>query len=213
MHRSHRPLAALSTLAAALLGLAACASTGPAVHLQTLMPATLAARDAAISARPPIAVELGTIRLPAQADQPQWLVRLPDGSVVALEQERWASPLRDEFRQALVEELIVHAGVVDVHGAAAGAPPPWRLGVEVRRFDSMPGQEARIEGSWTLLAGVPGARPWRCEWLVREAAAGGIPELAAAHRRAVVRLADQIGDSLVALGRGAALECPRPDAR
>ena len=204
MIRSHRPPAALSTVATALLGLAACASSGPAVHLQTLMPATLAARDAA---------ELAAIRLPAQVDQPQWLVRLPDGSVVALEQERWASPLRDEFRQALLEELIVYAGVVDVHGPMAGAPPPRRLGVEVRRFDSIPGQEARIEGSWSLLAGAPSARPWLCEWLIREAAPGSIPELAAAHRRAVVRLADQIGDSLVALGRGGALNCPRPDTR
>jgi uncharacterized lipoprotein YmbA len=213
MIRSHRPPAALSTVATALLGLAACASSGPAVHLQTLMPATLAARDAAASARPPIPIELAAIRLPAQVDQPQWLVRLPDGSVVALEQERWASPLRDEFRQALLEELIVYAGVVDVHGPMAGAPPPRRLGVEVRRFDSIPGQEARIEGSWSLLAGAPSARPWLCEWLIREAAPGGIPALAAAHRRAVVRLADQIGDSLVALGRGGALDCPRPDTR
>jgi uncharacterized lipoprotein YmbA len=213
MHRSRLPLAASSVVMAAVLGLAACASSGPAMHLQTLMPAALAARDAAASGRAPIPIVLDAIRLPAQVDQPQWLVRLPDGSVVALEQERWASPLRDEFRQALLEELIVHDGVVEARASVAGAPQPLRLSVDVRRFDSIPGLEARIEGSWTLLSGAPGTPPWRCEWLVRETAGPAIPELAAAHRRAVVRLADQIGDSLVALGRGGPLDCPRSDPR
>jgi hypothetical protein len=215
MRRRIRPFLAVASpvTMAAVLALGACASAGLAVHLQTLMPAELAPRSVAAVAGAPMAIVLEPIRLPARVDQPQWLVLLPDDSLLALEQERWASPLRDEFRQALLEELVAHTGVVEVRALAAGAAPPVRVGVEVRRFDSIPGREARIEGSWTLRSGTPGALPWRCQWLVREPAAPGIPALAAAHRRAVVRLADGIGDSLVALQRGSPIECPRSDPR
>ncbi len=200
--------------AAALFALAACSSTTPSVRLHSLMPSTLASRaDGASAARPQIPVVLAPIGLPTQVDQPQWLVRLPDGTLAALEQERWAAPLRDEFRQALLEELIVHTGVVEAHQAVAGQVPPTRINVDVRRFDSIPGSEARIEGSWTLTAGSPQATPRHCEWLIRETAEPGMPALAAAHRRALVRLADGIGDSLDALQRGEALACPRSDPR
>jgi hypothetical protein len=200
--------------AAVLFALVACSSTTPSVHLHSLMPATLSARDEGASAtRVPIAVVLAPIGLPAQVDQPQWLVRLPDGSLAALEQERWAAPLRDEFRQALLEELIVHSSVVEARQPLPGSTPPTRISVDVRRFDSIPGREARIEGSWSLTAGSPGSQPRHCEWLIRETAEAGMPALAAAHRRAVVRLADGIGDSLEALQRGGGLACPRSDPR
>lgn len=189
--------------ALALLALAACSASAPPVRLHTLMPAEPAARDAG---RAPFAIALEAIRLPAQVDQPQWLVRLPDDSLALLEQERWASPLGDEMRQALLEELAARYGAAEGRGMAGA--PLLRVGVEVRRFDSIPGQEARIEASWTVAAA--GAAPLlRCEALLREPAGVGMATLAAAHRRAVVRLGDAIGDSLVSI-RASAPACPSP---
>jgi uncharacterized lipoprotein YmbA len=198
---------------AAVLVLAACASAGPPVRLHTLMSAELAPRSAAVAGGVPEPIAVEPIRLPAQVDQPQWLVRLTDGSLAALEQERWASPLGDEFRQALLEELFAHAGVVESRNSAAGAAPAVRVAIDVRRFDSIVGREARIEGSWTLLPASSGALSVRCEWLLREPAPAGMAELAAAHRRAIVRLADGLGDSLVSLRRGERVACPPSDPR
>lgn len=196
---------------AALLALAACSASVPPVRLHTLMPAQLGARDPAAS-RSPIAIALEPIRVPAQVDQPQWLVRLPDESMAVLEQERWASPLPDELRQALLEELAVHYGAVEGRAAATGSTSVLRIGVELRRFDSIPGHEARMEAVWTIASG--GAVPaLRCEGLLREAAPAGMPALAAAHRRVVVRLADAIGDSLVAIRASANAACPALDPR
>ena len=189
--------------AVVLLALAACSASAPPVRLYSLMPAEPAARD---PGRAPIAIALEPIRVPAQVDQPQWLVRLPDDSLAVLEQERWASPLGDELRQALLEELAARYGAVEER-AAAGMPV-LRIGVELRRFDSIPGQEARIEATWTVAAS-GAAPPLRCEALLREPAAAGMPALAAAHRRAVVRLADAIGDSLASV-RASAPACPSP---
>jgi uncharacterized lipoprotein YmbA len=134
--------------------------------------------------------------VPAQGDQPQWVVRLADDTVAVLEQERWASSLRDELREALLEELIVSHGMVDARTVPAPASPPWRIAIDVRRFDSLPGREARLEGSWTITGGAGARAASRCEWLWREPAGPGMTGLAHAHRRALSRLADPVAPPL-----------------
>ena len=192
-----------------MLALAAC-GTPPPTHFHSLMPSEVAARSAAPAASG-VVFRLEPIRLPAQVDQPQWLVQLGDESMAVLEQERWASPLRDELEQALLEELIVGQGAID----ARTQPAPGsvaRVAVDVRRFDSLPGREARIQGSWTI-TGSDARSSSRCEWLIREPAAGSFPALAAAHRRAVSRLGAAIGQALGSLRRGEAAGCPALDSR
>ena len=196
---------------AALLALCACSTSAPPVRLHSLMPAEPSPREPALRGAP-LFVVLEPIRLPAQVDQPQWLVRLPDETLASLEQERWASPLRDELRQALLEQLAARFGVVEGRSTVPAAAPPLRVALDVRRFDSVPGREARLEGSWTVAA-AGAAATLRCTLLLREAAAGGMPELAAAHRRAVVRLADSIGASLVAVQAASPAPCPAGDPR
>ena len=185
------------------LALAACASA-PQTRLHTLMPAQSATRGAGTPSTP-VPIVLEAIRIPAQVDQPQWLVRLPDDSLALLEQERWASPLQDELRQALLEALGARHAIVE---ALPGAASPWRVRLELSRFDSAPGSGARIEGSWLLVSGDVRRPAQRCEWRFAEAATGGFPALAQAHRQAVLRLADALGESLQKLGRGEAAACP-----
>jgi uncharacterized lipoprotein YmbA len=175
------------------------------------MPVELVAPDAGRVARTgsaPIPVVLEPIRLPTQVDQAQWLVRLPDDSLAVLEQERWASPLRDELREALLQVLAAGFGAVEARSAVAGAPV--RIAVDVRRFDSLPGREARSEGSWTVASG-GGAPALHCEWLIREPAPGPVGALAAAHRRAVARLGAAIGAALVSVKAGQSATCPPLD--
>jgi hypothetical protein len=209
--RPTRTLARCATLVGAL-ALAACSAVAP-TQFHTLMPGEVAARPNASASAPAgsAVIVLEPIRVPAQVDQPQWVVRLADGSLAVLEQERWASPLRDELHEALLEELIVRHGMVDARTVPAPAPPPWRIAIDVRRFDSLPGREARIEGSWTITGGAGQRAASRCEWLLREPAGPGMTALAEAHRRAVVRLADAIAGAIVQARRGESPSCPAPD--
>ena len=207
--RAARGFAAHRAWTCATLGLmlAGCASP-PATRLHTLMPAQPVARAAAATAAP-LAVVVEPIRIPAQVDQPQWLVRLPDDSLALLEQERWAAPLQDELRMALLEALGGRFGMVE---ATTGSASPWRIRLDLRRFDSVPGREARIEGSWLLGRSEARQPGFRCDWRFAEpAAAGGIPALAAAHRRAVLRLAGALGESLQKLNQGETPTCPARD--
>ncbi|MEO5882201.1 MAG: PqiC family protein [Caldimonas sp.] len=199
-----RPLSA--TAFAALVVLGACSTSAPPTRLHSLMPSEPTPREPGAAGRVPVFVSLEPIRLPAQVDQPQWLVRLPDDSLASLEQERWASSLRDELRQALLEQLGARFGVVDGRSVIPQAAAPVRVALELRRFDSIPGREARIEAAWTVVGGAAAAI--RCSVLLSEPAQGGMAELAAAHRRAVARLAVAIGASLVAVPPASLPGCP-----
>jgi hypothetical protein len=213
-HGRQRRLLPNAAVFIAALALVACATPSP-THFYSLMPSEVVpSAAAAASATRSLAIALEPVRMPIQVDQPQWLVHLPDDSVALLEQERWASPLGDEFRAALLEQLIVGHGAIDARTRPAPGPAPWRIRVDVRRFDSLPGVEARIEGSWSIDGG-GGDRfaSSRCEWLLREPAAGPMAALAAAHRRAVARLGDAIAVTLARLARGETPACPALDER
>ena len=85
--------------------------------------------------------------LPVQVDVAPIVVRLPDDSMRALEHERWIAPLADEIRAALALRI-------DAALAAAPAAPtaaaPWRVALDVQRFDSTLGGAASMQAVWSL---------------------------------------------------------------
>lgn len=207
---AHGSIRLIVAVAAVLSG----CSSAPVVRYHTLMPGDVPSRSAASSSSSSsiaIAIVLEPVRVPAQVDQPQWLVRLGDGTMAILERDRWASGLGDEFRQALREQLIAGHGAIEARpGAGSG---PIRVGVDVRRFESIVSRDARTEGTWTLVGSeASGARVFRCEWFIRESAEAGTMSLAAAHRRAVARLGDAIAEALLKFSRNEAPSCPARDA-
>ena len=102
-------------------------------------------------------------------------------------------------------------GAVDVRTAApsqtASPTPVWRITVDVSRFESSPGREARLDSRWHATSGQPGAPSAACASTLREPVADGMAALAQAHRRAVARLGDEIGQQLQALQRGEGARC------
>jgi len=124
-----------------------------------------------------------SISVPSQVDQPELVVRQPDGSMALLESERWIAPVGDEIRSALGLAL-------QRQWPAASAPGHIR--VEVQRFDSAPGSYALIEAGWTITLDTDPKRSVSCRSIVRKSVAGGYPALAAGHRAALQDLAAQM---------------------
>jgi uncharacterized protein len=148
------------------------------------------------------AIDLATVTVPTSVDQPQWVLRMPDGSLRVLEQERWIAPVRDELRAALFERWAQRLDAVDARlQPARGA---WQVTVDVSRFESVPGQGVWLEANWSVRAAEPRAGSPACSSRLHEATGGDVAALAAAHRRAVVRLADLIA------ARMASPEAPCP---
>jgi uncharacterized lipoprotein YmbA len=79
--------------------------------------------------------------------------------------------------------------------------------VDVGRFDSRQGLAA-MEASWSVTAVGSTSAALACSASNREAAEAGMPALAAAHRRILVRLGEAIGEALVALQAGKPAGCP-----
>jgi len=189
---------------ALVLALAGCASQAP-VRFHSLLPAPAASAPAPTAAAP-LVVELGPVTVPAAVDQPQWVLRAADDSLRVMEDERWIAPLRDELRAAVMARLAERFNAVDARtrpGPASG----WRLRIEVQRFESVVGREAWLEAAWSATSVAAPVRTLGCTSRLHEAAAGDVPAIAAAHRRAVQRLADQIGERLLGLERGGAVSC------
>jgi uncharacterized lipoprotein YmbA len=198
---------------AVLLVMGGCVAAGSKApeRFHTLLAPESPAPSASTGAVHTVYVDLLPVRVPAQVDHAQWVVRQPDDTLLVLEQDRWAAPLPDEVRGAVVERLAARWGAVDVRAVGLPQAAVWRVRVDVQRFESIPGREARLEAAWSvsLPASAESQREAAtlvCRSVFVDAVAdGGVPALATAHRRNVVKLADAIGERLQAGGSGS---CP-----
>jgi uncharacterized lipoprotein YmbA len=195
-------LCALMIGSAAVAVFVGCASTSTPARFHTLLPP---ADDAAPRTRvaPAVRVEVAPVTLPVQVDVAQLVVRLPDDSMRALEHERWIAPLADEMRNALA--LRIDAAIAQAPAAAAAAAP-WRVTLEVQRFDSALGGSASLQAVWSLQQ--PGSGTGlRCQVNDREAVGSGPAALVAAHRAIIERLGDAIGRALRSAAAGGTPAC------
>ena len=196
MRRSTAPVftAALGML------LAACASA-PVTRMHSLLvappsPAALPAQSVSSG----VAWELVGVSVPAQVDTPQFVLRLPDGTLTQLEHERWASPLTDELRAALGQRL----AQVSVPATSSTG---WQLTVELRRFDALLGTRVVLEADWSIRSAQSHGARLRCHGVFEQPAPGGVDAVAAGHRATVARLGDAMAAGLAALATGMTPGC------
>ncbi len=190
-------------LAAALIGLLGACASAPATRWHSLLGAPQAQGARGAAAVPAHGIEIGSLSLPTAVQQPALLVRLSDGSLSLLEQERWVAPLGDELRILLIEALAT------LPGAAASAASPnaaWRLSLEVTRFDSVLGQMAALEARWSLRRASDGLASATCATRLEHSVGPGAAALVAGHQRAAAALAQAVVASIPSLtqGRGCA---------
>ena len=188
---------------AVLALLAGCASVQPPRY-HTLMPAPASGVRPAAPAGS-LAWEVLPVAIPAGVDQPQWVVRHVDGSLAVLEQERWVAPLGEEIRAAVVERLTQDLGAPAV---LAEPRKRWRIRIDVHRFESASGREARLDATWTLSSDAEAATALRCRGeFMQTPAASGYLALAKGHQQVVAAFADAIGSELKALNAGQTATC------
>lgn len=179
----------------------ACSST--VVRYHSLMPDLAVPADPAGGlARPgkPLLFSIQPVGLPALVDRQEFVAR-QGGQVLILENERWATMLGDEMREALGTYLQRALGGRNVTGLV---PPPDApvLGVTlmVRQFESAPGQYTLVDADWAL---APQGRGEKGERMLCHAhnltkapvGGGGNAELAKSYQAAFAMLAGQIAES------------------
>lgn len=169
--------------------LTACASTTPTYYTLQASSAAPAAAPAAQQAWK--GFKLRRMDVPAQLDRRSFvLTQTADGQVKLLNDSQWASPLPDEMSLALVSGLQDRLGVPQL-ASAAPKTPLWQIDVLVQRFESVFGERATLELSWTLTPMGFEGKTQQCRWLDSEPAST-VPELVQAHRQLQQRWADAL---------------------
>jgi uncharacterized lipoprotein YmbA len=192
--------------AAACIGmaalLAACATTDTD-HFYTLNGAAAAPAPASPAAGGQIYIEMLAVNVPAQVKRKELVVATGAGQVDMLDHHRWIGPLADEIGHALSLQVSGELGAIDVYRTPypAGAAP-YRISTNVQRFESVPGQYALIDATWSVRR-VGSETVLTCRSVLREPVGQGYDALVAGHRAAIMKLGNAIA-AAVRKGPGSA---------
>jgi len=176
--------------AAACLGmsalLAACATTDND-HFYTLNGNAPASAPAAVAGQP-VYIEMLAVNVPAQVKRKELVVATGAGKVDMLDHHRWIGPLADEIGHALSLQVSGELGAIDVYRTPypAGAAP-YRISTNIQRFESVAGQYALIDATWSVRQ-VGSETVLTCRSVLREPVGAGYEALVAGHRAALARL-------------------------
>jgi len=179
-----------SIQAAACIGmaalLAACATTD-SDHFYTLNGPAAPAPTAQAAAQP-VYIEMLAVNVPAQVKRKELVVTTGAGQVDMLDHHRWIGPLADEIGHALSLQVSAELGAIDVYRTPypAGAAP-YRISTNVQRFESVPGQYALVDATWSVRQ-VGSDAVLTCRSVLREPVGQGYDALVAGHRAALARL-------------------------
>lgn len=178
--------------AALLLLAGACSS--PPTQFYALSSTAPAATSAPATGKLSIAV--GPVSIPALVDRPQMVLDAGPNQVRVDEFSRWAAPLADEITRVTVVNLGRLAAPAEVWPAAAlgSAKADVRVRIDVQELRSEPGKSAELDARWTVQRG-DSLRSGRARF--SEPSPGpGADALAAAHSKALARLAEQIAEAV-----------------
>ncbi|WP_066739337.1 membrane integrity-associated transporter subunit PqiC [Cupriavidus sp. D384] len=211
------------TLCATLVGLAwlgGCASPEPRYYTLATG-ATATASNAAPGIAPstqPLWIEVSPVRVPERLNRAQLVViDGKTGSVKLLDQSRWSSPLPDELRDALSQQLQGNLGAVDTYQQGiSDVTPVYRITTEVVRLDADPGQRAGASIAWTVRR-LPDGRVLSGRTEADLPAPGQVDGVVGAYRQIVAATASDIAAGVQSLrvqgGAAASSASPTSPAR
>lgn len=186
----------MKSIACLLVGLtfmlAGCAS--PQVRYHTLVNPQPVAHPAASQN---FVIEMMPVGVPAQLDTQQVVIRQSDSSIAVLDDDRWLSPLGDELQTALSSRITQQFSTVDIAGLAPdNGKPAVRILVQIRRFDSWPGNAVSLDADWSLSTLNAQTRSRLvCKSHLSQTLSGEGAPLFSAWQQVVDRLANQIGQT------------------
>lgn len=189
-------------LAAALLATAALCACGssPQPRFYTLSSGAPPQQAAGTA---PFSVAIGAVTVPEIVDRPQLVTRAAGNQVAINEFARWAEPLKNAIPRAIADNLTqsLNGARVITYPQSGNADTDYLVAIEVRRFDSAPGEAATIELLWSVRPPKSGA-PKTGRSVVREPVQGNDNDaLVAAHGRALAAVSADIANAIRSGGR------------
>jgi uncharacterized lipoprotein YmbA len=139
-------------------------------------------------------IDVRVVHTPPQLNRSELMVRTGPAEVALLENERWASPVKDEIKEAVRLELQRRLGRM------TGLRPDFTkltLDIEVQHLEAELGRYALLQASWRATLSSTGQRPngaraTTCTFQADEKIHAGYAGIVEGYQREVVALADAI---------------------
>jgi uncharacterized lipoprotein YmbA len=139
-------------------------------------------------------IDVRVVHTPPQLNRSELMVRTGPSEVTLLENERWASPLKDEIKDALRLELQLRLGRM------TGLRPDFTkltVDLDVQHLEAELGRYALLQASWSATSSATGqrsngARATTCTFQANEKVHAGYAGLVEGYQREIAALADAI---------------------
>jgi uncharacterized lipoprotein YmbA len=182
--------------------------TSAPVRYYTLTPPpdrTLPASEATL------AIDVRVVHTPQQLNRSELMVRTGPTEVTLLENERWASPVNDEIKDAVRLELQRRLGRM------TGFRPDFTrltLDIDVQHLEAELGGYALLEASWSATLSATGqqsngARATTCTFQADEKIHTGYAGIVEGYQREIAALADAIVTVLTSPANGIDAPCQK----
>jgi uncharacterized lipoprotein YmbA len=156
-----------------------------------------------------ISIDVRVVHIPPQLKRAELMVRTGPTDVTILENERWASPVTDEVKDALHLELQRRLGSVN---GSRSTFAKITLDLDVQRLEAEPGRYAMLEASWraawsTTDAPSTGTRATICTFRANEKIPAGYAGMVEGYQREIAALAEAIVAVLTSSANGNDASC------
>ncbi len=192
-------------IAVALLVSAGVGCTSAPVRYYTLTPTPDKTLPASQTTLP---IEVRVLHIPPQLNRAELMVRAGATEMTLLENERWASPVSDEIKDALRLELQRRLGADGFRPALA----TLTLDIDVQRLEAELGQYALLEASWSANLSAAGrrsigARVTTCTFQADEKIHSDYAGMVEGYQREIAAFADAIVAVLMSPASGIDAPC------
>jgi uncharacterized lipoprotein YmbA len=173
-----------------IVGIGAACTSAP-IRYYTLTPPS---DEPLRAARATLPIDVRVVHIPPQLNRFELMVRTGATETTLLENERWASPMKDEIKDAVRLELQRRLGGIT-------GLPALTVDIDVQRLEAQLGRYAVLEASWSADSSgagqrAGGARVTACAFRAEERIHSGYAGMVEGYQREFAALADAIAAGL-----------------
>jgi uncharacterized lipoprotein YmbA len=145
-----------------------------------------------------VSVFVGPVSVPESVDRTAMVLRTGANRVEIDDGNRWAEPLKSAIPRVVAETLMRELGTPRVMSSRAGSATAadYRVAIEIQRFDSSIAEGATVDALWTVSPAKAGAARTGRTFAQEAAATPDLAAVAAAHSRALERVARDIAAAI-----------------
>lgn len=185
---------------------AGAACTSAPVRYYTLIPPP---DKSVLAPEATVAIEVRVIHIPPQLNRSELMVRTGPTETTLLDNERWASPMRDEIRDAVRVELRQRLGRMS---GQLSSFSKLAIDIDVQRFEAELGRYALLDASWKAHLSGPDqpprdARVTACTFRADQQIHRGYTGMVEGYQQEIAALADAIVAALTSAASGIDAPC------